>query len=98
MNDLAVVDLNLLVALDALLEESHVTRAAKRSGITQPAMSNALMRLRRLFDDPLLVRAEGGMQLTPRAERLRAPLRLVLRQIREQILRADAFTPRSTQA
>ncbi len=71
-------DLNLLVALDALLEERSVTRAARRVGLSQPAMSHALARLRAELDDPLLVRAGRGMMATPRAERLRAPTRAVL--------------------
>ena len=54
--NLTNVDLNLLVALDALLTERNVTRAAARLGMTQPGMSNALSRLRRMFADPLLVR------------------------------------------
>jgi len=62
---LADVDLNLLVALDLLLKESSVTRAAARLGITQSAMSRTLNRLRALFDDPLLVRR--GAELTPTA-------------------------------
>ncbi len=54
------LDLNLLVALDALLAEGNVTRAAERLGLTQPAMSHALNRLRALLDDPLLVRTPRG--------------------------------------
>ena len=69
-------DLNLLLALDALLKERHVTRAAARIGLSQPAMSNALARLRDLLDDPLLVRTPRGMVPTPRAERLQQPLQL----------------------
>lgn len=70
MDPLAGVDLNLLVALHALLEEQHVTRAARRMGTSQPAMSRSLARLRDLLDDPLLVRVAGRMRLTPRAEAL----------------------------
>lgn len=72
---LATVDLNLLVAFDALVRERHVTRAAERVGLTQSAMSHALGRLRTLLGDPLLVRGRGGMTLTPRAESLIVPLR-----------------------
>src|SRR5207253_1796004 len=66
MNDvhLGAVDLNLLVALDALLDERSVTRAAARVGVTQSAMSHALARLRGLFDDALLVRGAAGMVTT----------------------------------
>ncbi len=76
--DLAALDLNLLVALRALLSESHVTRAAAALGTSQPAMSRSLARLRELFDDPLLVRMAGGMRPTPRAEALRGPLEALL--------------------
>jgi DNA-binding transcriptional LysR family regulator len=68
------LDLNLLVALDALLREAHVTRAARRIGLSQSAMSHALSRLRLLFDDPLLVRAGRSMTLTARAQQIAAPL------------------------
>ena len=78
MVNLRNLDLNLLVTLDALLQEQHVTRAAKRLGLTQPAVSNALERLRYLFKDPLLERAGPAMKPTPRAEALREPLRHAL--------------------
>ncbi len=68
------LNLNLLVALDALLSERNVTRAARRVGITQPAMSQTLGRLRELFADPLLVRRGRAMVLTPRAEAMLVPL------------------------
>lgn len=67
---LANLDLNLLVALEALLLETHVTRAAERVGVTQPSMSAALRRLRRHFDDELLRRTGNHYRLTPLAERL----------------------------
>src|SRR5689334_17512450 len=63
MTHLSGVDLNLLPLLDALLTERHVTRAAETVGLSQPAASRALGRLRRLFDDPLLVRSGGGLGL-----------------------------------
>jgi len=68
------LNLNLLVALDALLSERNVTRAARRVGITQPAMSQTLGRLRELFSDSLLVRRGRAMVLTPRAEAMLVPL------------------------
>ena len=61
------LDLNLLVALDALLKEASVSRAAMRIGLSQPAASHALQRLRDLIGDPLLVRNGARMELTPRA-------------------------------
>lgn len=64
------VDLNLLVALQVLLQEQSVSRAAQRLHITQPAMSRTLGRLRELFDDPLFTRSSRGMQPTPRAQEL----------------------------
>ena len=92
--NLAAVDLNLLVALDALLHERSVTRAAKQVGLTQPAMSNALARLRALLNDPVLVRTAHGMQPTPRAEGLAVPLAEALRQIRDDILTPTMFDPK----
>ncbi|MBH0236264.1 LysR family transcriptional regulator [Methylobrevis albus] len=72
------VDLNLLVVLSAVLEEAHVSRAADRLGLSQPATSSALDRCRHLFADPLLERRGARMQRTPKGERLRAPLRRLL--------------------
>jgi LysR family nod box-dependent transcriptional activator len=91
--DLASVDLNLLVALDALLAERSVTRAANRVGLSQPGMSNTLARLRKLFDDPLLVR-EGLMLVpTPRAESLRQPVQDALTLIQHALDERPRFDP-----
>lgn len=87
--NLRTVDLNLLVVLDALLTDLHVTRAAERIGLSQPAVSNALGRLRQIFGDELLVRTASGMQATPRALELVAPMKQILRQI-ERVLEGDA--------
>jgi DNA-binding transcriptional LysR family regulator len=76
------LDLNLLVALDALLKEANVSRAAMRIGLSQPAASHALQRLRDMLSDPLLVRAGARMELTPRAQALRGPLAQALDQVR----------------
>lgn len=73
--ELAAIDLNLLVAFDALARDRNVTAAAQRVGVTQSAMSHALRRLRELFADPLLVRGRAGMVLTARAEALVVPVR-----------------------
>ena len=78
------VSLDLLAALDALLDTGSVTRAAKRVNLSQPAMSRVLARLRSDFDDPLLVRVGSRLMLTPRAALLREPVRDVLE-------RADAL-------
>lgn len=72
---LSAIDMNLLKILHALVEERNVTRAAARLGRSQPAVSNALARLRRLLGDPILVRVPGGLALTPRVQALREPLR-----------------------
>jgi DNA-binding transcriptional LysR family regulator len=84
------LDLNLLVALDALLREANVSRAAMRIGLSQPAASHALQRLRDLIKDPLLVRSGARMELTPRALSLRAPLAQTLEQVRGLFV-PDAF-------
>lgn len=76
--NLGRVDLNLLVYLDILLQEGSVTKAAQQLGITQPAMSNGLRRLRELFNDPLLVRTSEGMTATERALELRPVIREAL--------------------
>jgi len=75
------IDLNLLVYLDALLRERNVTKAANQLGISQPALSNGLRRLRDLFDDPLLVRTSEGMIPTERAEQLQPIIRDVLSKV-----------------
>jgi len=78
----AGVDLNLLPALEALLRRRNVTRAAADIGLSQPAMSRALSRLRSLLDDPLLVRVSGGYALTPRARDLEPLLGAALGDLR----------------
>lgn len=90
--NLSALDLNLLVALDALVTDAHVGRAATRVGLSQPAMSHALRRLRELLNDPLLVRVGTGMELTPRAQSLRAPLKETLEGVRGLFV-ADGFDP-----
>src|SRR5204863_7036053 len=84
------LDLNRLLALDALLREANVSRAAMRIGLSQPAASRALERLRDLIGDPLLVRTGARMELTPRAQALRAPLAQALDQVRSLFI-ADEF-------
>lgn len=75
------LDLNLLIALDALLAERSVTRAAAKLNMTQPAMSGALARLRERFEDPLLLQVGRKMELTPRAEALLEPLHDIILRI-----------------
>lgn len=90
--NLAQLDLNLLVALDALLAEGGVGRAAQRLNLSQPAVSHALRRLREATGDPLLVRVGPRMELTPHAQALRAPLAQALEQVRG-LFQAQGFDP-----
>ncbi len=92
---IAALDLNLLKLLDALLEVRGVTLAAEQIGISQPAASRALARLRKVLGDPLLVRTQGAYQLTPRAEQLRPEVTLALRAI-GQVFAPAAFDPASS--
>lgn len=91
------LDLNLLVALDALLTERSVTRAAERVGLGQSAMSHCLARLREMFADELLVRAREGMRPTPRALALAEPVRTALAGIQATILQDRGFDPATAQ-
>ena len=87
------VDLNLLGPLAALLDERHVSRAAERQHMSQPAMSRALRELRAVFDDELLVRSAGAYQLTPRAERLQRELAETLPRLKS-LFSFEPFDPR----
>lgn len=87
--DIRGIDFNLLKALDALLAEPSVSGAARRQGLSQPAMSAALARLRELLGDPILVRRGNRMVATPRAEQLRLRVRTLLDQI-AQTFESDA--------
>lgn len=92
MIDIKNIDLNLLKALDALMETRSVTRAAERLSLTQPAVSGMLTRLRDAFDDPLFIRSQRGVLPTPRAEALAAPLRQALIDI-QALLTPESFVP-----
>ena len=94
--NLQKVDLNLLFYLDVLLREKNVTRAAEQLGITQPAMSNILRRLRSLLNDPLLVRSSEGMTPTERAFELQPRVREVLSDITTLLEPRTEFRPYST--
>lgn len=85
------IDLNLLVYLDVLLRERNVTRSASLLGITQPAMSNGLRRLRETLGDPLLVRTSEGMAPTERAQTLQPLLRQILSSLEQVIEPSSAF-------
>jgi DNA-binding transcriptional LysR family regulator len=93
---IAGVDLNLVPALAALLDERHVSRAADRVGLSQPAMSRILQRLRRTFDDALLVSSRDGYALTPRAERIRYQLSGLVPQL-EALFDAEEFDAATAQ-
>jgi LysR family transcriptional regulator, nod-box dependent transcriptional activator len=87
------LDLNLLVALDALIEDQSVSTAARRLNLSQPALSGALNRLREFFRDDLLVPLGRQMVLTPKAEELRGPVREALMLIRSKITTPGSFDP-----
>lgn len=91
--NLRSIDLNLLVILDALLNEKQVTRAGRKIGLTQPAVSNALSRLRYVFKDDILVRGTIGMELTPRAKTLVGPIRQILQQVEALFAAEHEFDP-----
>lgn len=90
------VNLNLLVAFDALFEEQSVTAAARRAGVTQPAMSNTLAQLRLLFDDALFLRHRTGLTPTARAKQLAEPIRQGLRLLQSALTEAS-FEPATSE-
>ena len=87
--NIALVDLNLLIVFDAVMREKHVTRAAKRIGMTQPAVSNALNRLRYIAKDDLFIRSAIGVVPTARAIELGPPIRQAINLVE------NAFDPKS---
>lgn len=91
--DIVRLDLNLLRALDVLLEERHVTRAAARLHLTQPATSGALARLRTAFGDALLVRGKGGLVATPRALELAPRVRALMQELSALVAHSQRFDP-----
>lgn len=93
MQNLRNLDIQLLLAFDALMTDPHVTRAARVVGVSQPAMSHILARLRDLFGDPLLVRTTRGMAPTNRAHELIEPVRGALRQLQKVLGTQAAFDP-----
>ncbi len=94
--DIPNVDLNLLKALDALLETESVSKAADLANLSQPAMSRALNRLQQAIKDPLLVRSGRGMVLTPRGEALRTPVRDALARV-SHVFKPQVFDPSKAQ-
>lgn len=94
--NVADTDLNLLRVFDAVLRERSVTGAASRLGLTQPAVSNALARLRRTFDDPLFMRTPRGMDPTPFAQTLADPVHQALGLIEGALAQRAGFDPAGT--
>src|SRR5690606_1858747 len=91
------LDLNLLLALQVLLEERSVTRAARRLNISQPAMSAALSRLRDYFQDDILVAQGKAMHPTPQAASLAVPVRRLLADLDALLTSTAVFDPATTQ-
>lgn len=91
MRDIHQIDLNLLVVFQRIYEEHQISVVARQLGLSQPAVSNALSRLRRTLDDELFVRTASGMQPTPRARQLADPVNLALQQISQALNSQDDF-------
>jgi DNA-binding transcriptional LysR family regulator len=94
---LGAIDLNLLVVFDAIMRDRSVTRAGQRLGLSQPAMSHALTRLRHMLKDDLFIRSPNGMTPTPRAEELATPVRIALDGL-QQSLEPVQFEPSKASA
>ena len=91
--NLSKVDLNLFIVFDAIYTEANLTRAGQIVGITQPAVSNALARLRETFNDPLFVRTAQGMVPTPMAQNIITPVRSALQLLRVSVQESRSFVP-----
>jgi len=89
--NLSKIDLNLFVVFDAIYSEANLTRAGEIIGITQPAVSNSLSRLRTMFDDPLFIRTAKGMTPTPVARNIVGPVRQALTLMRSSVQDSDSF-------
>ncbi len=96
MTELRRIDINLLMVLDALLTERHLTRAGERIGMTQPAVSGALTRLRQLYGDQLLVRVGGSFELTPAAQNLLPLVRRAVAEVNRTLDLTPTFDPRTS--
>jgi len=97
MKSLQQFDLNLLLILDALISECHVSRAAQRMHLSQSAMSHALNRLRRQLDDPILVRCGNGLQPTPRASEMLSQVRHIIRLLEQTLSPNTPFVAATSQ-
>lgn len=91
------LDLNLLTVFEALIQERSVTRTAERLGLSQPAISSALRRLRQSLGDPLMIRTRGGMRPTPRAEQIFASVAQALDSIQNTLQAGTSFAPTQAQ-
>ena len=87
------IDLNLLVYFDVLMRERNVSRAAEKLQISQPALSNALTRLRKQLGDPLLIRTSRGMAPTEKALALHQPVQQAIGQLRDALIPSQPFDP-----
>ena len=96
MTDLAKIDLNLLVVFNDLLETRSVTQTGQTLGMSQPAVSYALARLRKTFNDPLFIRIRNRMHPTPRASALAVSTRGILERVRTELLQFVDFDPKTT--
>ena len=97
MVNIRTIDLNLLPVLDAVITEGTATRAAMKLNLTQPAVSNALARLRKAFGDPLVVKSRRGLTPTPRALQLHAELSSALKTIDHAVRPRGPFSLASTE-
>ena len=95
---LSRIDLNLLVALQVLMQEKNVTRAAARLFVSQPAMSKTLNRLRNLLNDDVFVRSAQGLLPTPKTIELEGPVNQILNQLTELMVTSQEFDPANTSA
>ncbi|MEM8613081.1 MAG: LysR family transcriptional regulator [Cyanobacteria bacterium P01_H01_bin.105] len=96
-SSLRKLDLNLLLALDVLIAEVNVTRAAEKLNMSQSAMSYSLKRLRILLDDPILIRSSRDMEATPYAREISVAVRRILKDIQSSLLKRDSFDPDTSQ-
>ena len=95
--NLRKLDLNLLIALDVLIAEASVTRAAERLEMSQSAMSHALKRLRSVLDDDILIRTSREMEVTPYAREISDRVRQILTEIQSTLLSKETFNPATAQ-
>lgn len=91
------IDINLFVVFQEIFHERKVSSVAKKMNLSQPAVSNALARLRTLFDDELFVRTSIGMQPTPKAHQLAEPIAAALQQVTNALHKQDAFNSQTSQ-